>query len=171
MESFLLRQAITSDAKGIARVRVVTWQSTYLGLIPDFFLQNLNLEQSTVNWAKRLESSVQSGKTIVAEIDGTIVGYIGIGVSRDLDASDVGELYTIYVDPEHQGKGVGSALIREGIKFLKSISFNKATLWVFDGNERAIKYYETHGWNPTGMSKLDKLGDFELLEIQYAIGF
>ena len=171
MELFLLRQAVTSDAEGIARVRVVTWQSTYLGLIPDSFLQNLNIEQSTVNWTKRLESSVQSAKTIVAEIDGTIVGYICIGVSRDLDASDVGELYTIYVDPGHQGKGVGSALIREGIQFLKSMSFNKATLWVFDRNERAIKYYETHGWNATGKRKLDKLGDFELMEIQYAIGF
>ena len=171
MELFLLRQAVTSDAEGIARVRVDTWQSTYLGLIPDSFLHSLSIEQSTVNWTKRLQTSDQNAKTFVAEIDGVIVGYIGAGVSSDLDASDVGELYTIYVDPGHQGKGVGSALIREGIQFLKSMSFNKATLWVFDRNERAIKYYETHGWNATGKRKLDKLGDFELMEIQYAIGF
>lgn len=171
MESLLLRQAITSDAEGIARVRVLTWQSTYLGLIPDSFLQNLNIEESTMNWTKRLESSDQNARTIVAEINGAIVGYIGVGASRDPDGSDAGELYTIYVDPGHQGTGVGSELIREGVQFLKSMAYNKATLWVFDRNARAIKYYEQHGWKPTGMSKLEKLGDFELMEIQYARGF
>ena len=171
MESLVLRQAVAGDAEGIARVRVVSWQSTYLGLIPDSFLQNLNIEQSTVSWTQRLESSDQSAKTIVAEIDATIVGYIGVGVSRDPDVSEVGEVYTIYVHPGHQGKGVGSELIRAGIQVLQSMSFNTAILWVFDRNSRAIKYYETHGWNPTGKRKMDKLGDFELMEIQYAIGF
>ena len=131
----------------------------------------MNIKQSTASWTERLESSDQSAKTIVAEIDGLIVGYIGVGISRDHGASEVGELYTIYVDPSHQSRGVGSALIRAGIKFLKSKSLNKATLWVFERNAQAIKYYEAHGWNPTGKSKLDKLDDFELLEIQYAIVF
>ena len=171
MESFLLRQAITSDAAGIAKVRVIAWQSTYSGLIPDSFLDNLSIEQSTVNWTKRLQNSDQNANTFVAEIDGVIVGYIGVGVSRDLDASELGELYTIYVDPGFQGKGVGSELIWEGIQFLKSLYFHRATLWVFDRNARAIEYYEAHGWNPTGKSKSDQLGDFELLEIQYAIDF
>ena len=170
MESVLLREAVTSDAQGIARVRVIAWQSTYFGLIPDSLLQNLNIEKSSANWTKRLESPDQSAKTIVAEIDGTIVGYIGVGVSRDPGASEVGEVYTIYVDPGHQSRGVGSALIRAGIHFLKSMSFNEATLWVFERNARAIKYYETHGWKSTGKSKMDQLGDFDLIEIQYAIG-
>ena len=171
MGELLLRQANTSDARGIAKVRVITWQHTYLGLIPDSYLQSLDVEQSTVNWSKRLEGSVHNTQTFVAEIDGVIVGYIGVGPSRDSDAFERGELYTIYVEPSRQGLGVGSELIREGIHFLKSKSFQKATLWVFDRNVKAIKYYEYHGWKPTGKSKLDKLNDFELLEIEYAIEF
>ena len=171
MERLLLRKANTSDARGIAKVRVLTWQSTYSGLIPDSYLQNLDIEQSTKNWTKRLESSFQNTQTIVAEMVGVIVGFISVGQSRDSDASEHGELYTIYVEPSHQGLGVGSKLIQEGIQFLKSKSFQKATLWVFDRNANAIKYYESHEWKPTGNSKLDKLGDFELVEIQYEIHF
>jgi len=171
MEEILLRQAITSDAKDIAKVQVLTWQNTYLGLIPDSYLQSLEIDQSTKNWTKRIESPVQDTQTIVATIDGVIVGYIGVGPCRDSDASERGELYTIYVEPSRQGLGVGSELIREGNRFLKSKSFQKATLWVFDKNAKAIKYYESHGWKPTGKSNLDKLADFELVEIQYEINF
>lgn len=171
MGSLLLRQARISDAKEIAKVQVLTWQSTYRGHIPDSYLQNLDIEQSAKNWAKRIESPVQDSQTIVAVFDGVVVGYIGVGPNRDLDAPKTGEVYTIYVYSSHQSMGIGSELVREGIEFLKSKFFDDATLWVFNQNAGAIRYYESHGWKPTGKSKLDKLGEFELLEIQYTLNF
>lgn len=35
-----------------------------------------------------------------------------------------------------------------------------------DGH-KAIKYYESQGWAPTGKTQIDKLDDLELHEIQY----
>ena len=49
MDEYRIRPALVNDAKGIAKVHVYAWQSAYLGLIPDFFLQGLNVEQGTAN--------------------------------------------------------------------------------------------------------------------------
>ncbi len=108
MKDLVIRAALLDDAKDIAKVRVLTWQSTYSGLIPDTYLQNLDIELSVKNWTKRIENPVQDSQTIVAVTDEVVVGYIGVGPNRDSDAPQKGEVYTIYVHPNHQGQGVGS---------------------------------------------------------------
>ena len=168
MNEFRLRQANVSDAEGIAKVHVSTWQSTYSGLIPDSFLQSLNVEQRTKNWIRNLESSTPRNQTIVAEVDGEIVGFIGVGPSREIDNVNQGEVYAIYVDSKIQSQGVGTALMRQGLLFLKDEKFGEAILWVLDKNSRTRQWYESLGWISLDKSKIDKRADFELLEIQYA---
>jgi hypothetical protein len=57
------------QAEGKVRL-ISTWQSTYSGMIPDSFLQSLNVEQRTKNWIRKLENSTPRSLTIVAEVDG-----------------------------------------------------------------------------------------------------
>ena len=54
MDDLRIREANVSDAEGIAKVHVYTWQNAYLGLIPDSFLQGLSVEQGTANREKEL---------------------------------------------------------------------------------------------------------------------
>ena len=44
---------------------------------------------------------------VAARVDEIVVGYAGIGV-----AGDEAEVHTIGVDPAHQGRGIGRALLR-----------------------------------------------------------
>jgi GNAT superfamily N-acetyltransferase len=68
---------------------------------------------------------------LVAEFDGKIVGFCSVSKCRDEDLSEnIGELWAIYVDKDHAGKGVGTALLNQGINILRKDGFNKATLWV-----------------------------------------
>lgn len=46
----------------------------------------------------------------VVEYDGTIVGFVGIGPSRDPVDTELGELDTIAVDPARWRRGIGTAL-------------------------------------------------------------
>jgi GNAT superfamily N-acetyltransferase len=54
-------------------------------------------------------------------------------------AGDV--LMHLYVDPAAQGRGVGAALL-ERVRERRPTGF---TFWVFQANERARRFYETHG--------------------------
>jgi hypothetical protein len=80
------------QAEGKVRL-ISTWQSTYSGMIPDSFLQSLNVEQRTKNWIRKLENSTPRSLTIVAEVDGKIVDFIGVGPSREVEVANQGEVY------------------------------------------------------------------------------
>ena len=134
MGSLVLRQANTIDAYEIARIHVKAWQSAYLGMIPDSYLQSLDVDQRARNWEKILESSIEGNQTIVAEIDGVIVGFIGIGPSRESGELNLAEVFAIYVDPINQNLGVGSNLMKGEIQILKDHRFRGAMLWVLDQN-------------------------------------
>ena len=171
MDELRIRPALIEDAEGIAKVHVHTWQSAYLGLIPDSFLQGLSVEQRTVNWTKNIETPLPNTHTFIAEIGEEIIGFIGVGAEREGDLSNQGEVFAIYVSPNMQGHGIGVALMRAGIQNLMEQGFQCAVLWVLEGNLRTRAWYESHDWKSTGRSKIDQRGDFVLEEIEYRMEF
>jgi ribosomal protein S18 acetylase RimI-like enzyme len=68
----------------------------------------------------------------VAE-DGEVVGFIGLNDD---------ELSHIYVDPDLQSRGIGSALLDQA----KSLRPERIQLWVFQKNDGARRFYERHGF-------------------------
>ena len=68
----------------------------------------------------------------VAEPEGRIVGFAAL--TDDM-------LTNLYVHPQCQGRGAGSALLAKA-KERRPVGF---TFWVFQQNERARRFYEQHG--------------------------
>lgn len=148
----LIRAATPDDAEATARVHVASWAAAYT-------LRGPSLEQ-------RLEQYCRFPPTFVAEADGEIVGFVGVGPSRDPDAD--GELYTIYVHPGHWRAGVGRELIRAGEERMRELGYRKVVLWVLDGNSRAQRFYESAGWTADGESRtIDFVGE-SIPEVRYA---
>lgn len=164
-----LRPATISDAEAIARAHVLTWQTSYRGLVPDDFLDALVVESRADTWRVVLGEANPTHATWVGLIDGQVVGFAHVGPSRDDDARDgVGELYAIYVLAEHQGRGVGQALIRVAASWLGE-RYRSATLWVLEANERSRRFYEMSGWRFDGTTKRDDRGSFALEEARHRI--
>jgi GNAT superfamily N-acetyltransferase len=92
-------------------------------------------------------------ETIVAVLEGEIVGFSAFGPSRDEDAAGAGEIYALYVDPTHAGSGVGRALLLESRRRLVEAGFNEGILWVLLGNEGAERFYAADGWRRDGASR------------------
>ena len=170
MDGVIIRSAKVSDAAGIAKVHVETWQCAYKGQIPNSYLNSLSIEKRAGTWKKQLETPDVGTHTLVAEVDGQIVGWCTVGVSRDGDASqEVGELYGIYILPAHAGKGAGSQLMTKALETLKKEGYKKATLWVLDTNEKTKSWYTRKGWSIEGKTKVDKRDGFDLNETRYSI--
>lgn len=155
----MIRPGTPEDADAVARVHVETWQAAYAHALPRDRLDALHV-------AERAELHRHRPPTFVADVDGAIAGFVSVGASRD-EGSD-GELYAIYVHPEHWGTGVGRALITAGEQELAELGHLDAILWVLDDNPRARRFYELAGWSIDGAARNIQVFGFEVPEIRYA---
>jgi len=155
----VIRPGTPEDAEGVARVQVETWQAAYAHALPSEQLQALSVEEAVERWQRW-------PPTFVAEPDGEVVGFVSVGKSRDPGTD--GELFAIYVHPEHWGTGVGRALIRAGEVELRRLGHKEAVLWVLDDNPRARRFYELAGWSVDGTARDVQMLGFDLSEVRYA---
>ncbi len=149
-----VREATAADAAGIARAHVLSWQVGYEGLMPRKVLGELSVYDRGRRWETILTAEHPAETwTTVAEAGGEIVGFAGGGPSRDEGTTGDGELYAIYVAPEHWNKGVGSALMDDALRRLSLGGGAHATLWVLEDNGRGRHFYERCGWSADGSRK------------------
>lgn len=85
---------------------------------------------------------------IVAEVEQRIAGYAVVMV-----APDVGELLLIGVSPEHQGQGVGRALMAEVEQRLADKDLFTIVLEVRRSNLQAQRFYTKQGFAQVGLRK------------------
>jgi len=155
----VIRPGRADDAEAVARVHVETWQAAYAHALPNEQLAALSVEDRVPYLRRRPPS-------FVAEVEGEVVGFVGVGASRDDDAE--GELFTIYVLPDHWGAGIGRALLEAGEEELRRLGHEQVVLWVLDDNPRARRFYEIAGWAADGKAQDVEMFGFHLREVRYA---
>jgi ribosomal protein S18 acetylase RimI-like enzyme len=95
------------------------------------FLPKLHTDEETVDFITNIVLREQ--EVFVADLDGRIAGFVAMSNGDFLEH--------LYVHPDQQGRGVGSALLRRA----KERMLGGFRLWVFQANERARQFYERHG--------------------------
>ena len=168
-QGVIIRPATVDDAPGIGVVHVRSWQATYRGHMPDEVLDGLDPQQRAAGWRRYLDAAESQRQALLVADDGGVIGFVSVGASRDADLPESGELFAIYVHPEHLGRGVGRDLMVAGLDALRAHGFTDALLWVLDGNETARAFYESGGWVADGSSKRDESMGFAIDEVRYRI--
>ncbi|MBI2701042.1 MAG: GNAT family N-acetyltransferase [Mycobacterium sp.] len=161
-----VRDAVPADASQVADVHVRSWRSAYRGLIDQDYLDSLTPE----SWTHRYQfgrMGLRVPTTLVAVADGTICGFASVGLCRDDDLADHGELVAIYVDPRYVNTGVGRLLVGAARERLADRGFAAATLWVLRDNDRARRFYERDGWHPDGARRTRSYGGRPTEEVRY----
>jgi ribosomal protein S18 acetylase RimI-like enzyme len=94
-------------------------------------------------------------KTWVADQGNIVTGFVHLGPTRDDegDPARTGELYGMYVDPDHTGDGLGKELMDTAMAFFSTGPWSEATLWVLKGNGPGRSFYEALGWETEGTIK------------------
>jgi ribosomal protein S18 acetylase RimI-like enzyme len=167
---FLIRRGGPADALDIATMHVRAWRAAYQGIVPDDVLAELSIPDRAERWREQLADDSEQQRTFVAEHEGMVMGFVASGPSRDPFADTRGgEVYAIYVDPDSWGRGIGSSLLAHAVEDLRAHGYTHATLWVLAANDGARRFYEAHGWERDGSTKLYRAGEIELEEVRYRI--
>ena len=99
-----------------------------------------------------LRSPRGSSFTWIAERDGEVVGYCFVAAPgrTEPDESKLSELVAIYVGEASWRQGVGSQLMDASIDRTGECGFDEMFLWTIEANERAVSFYEKHGFVADG---------------------
>jgi ribosomal protein S18 acetylase RimI-like enzyme len=104
----------------------------------------------TPNWRvsqqRAVEGACTSEKTQVwvAEVDATTVGFVAVDLHEE---QRIGEIYMLAVDPDHQGRGVGTALTEFALGCIKDAGMAVAMVetGADPGHAPARRTYEKAG--------------------------
>ena len=168
-----IRRATKSDAAEIGRVHVETWQSTYAGILPDSMLAQMSDVRQAAWWTRALSEPGEARGIFVAEApDMGVVGFGSCGPVREmpdgLDGTEtrVGEVYTLYVEPDFQNQGLGRRLLDAMFRQLHADGHDTAVLWMLATNPNRF-FYEGMGGRIVGAQR-DRFAGTSVNEIAYA---
>ncbi|MEK4425348.1 GNAT family N-acetyltransferase [Solibacillus sp. FSL K6-1523] len=138
-----IRKATMQDAQGIAKVHVDSWRTTYKGILPSSFLDNLSYVKREELWRNNI--AVEKNVVLVAENEkGEIVGFAD-GATRETNlVPNASDLTTIYLLEQYQGRGIGKKLLKEMMLSFKERQFQTIYVDVLADNKTRY-YYEYYG--------------------------
>ena len=162
----LIREATVADAPGIGKVQVDTWRTTYAGIVPEAELEALSYEDKQRFWERVITYPGNPTFVYVAQDnEGQIVGFTSGGQAMKPELGYEGELYTIYVLREFQGKGAGRELFRVAVQRFMERGFRSMLLWVFVDNP-SRRFYEAMGGQVVAHDHFE-LGGATIQEVAY----
>jgi GNAT superfamily N-acetyltransferase len=146
--------ARVEDAETLTDLHLDVWEEAYADLMPAsvFAGRRARRAERVESWRTIFESG--SSANLLAWSGDDLVGFSSTGSGRDDPADDLPplELMGLYVRASTYGTGVGHALLDA------AIGDAPAYLWVLDGNDRAIAFYERQGFRFDGTTKPEDVG-------------
>lgn len=161
----LIREANESDAAGIAKVQVDTWQSTYRGIVPDDYLSSLTYENKEDYWEKFIAAKKNQSVLIAETQEKQIVGFAAAGQNVDVEKHFTGELHTLYLLENWQRRGIGKLLLRAAVQSLLRRQLTSMIVWVL-GDNPFRAFYESLGGEYVSKRYI-VIGGASLLDIAY----
>jgi GNAT superfamily N-acetyltransferase len=144
-----IRLAVPADAQALTELHLDCWDDAYTGLVPQEILDSRRADVPAR--VERWREIVSTGHTRVAELDGRLIGFVNAGAGTEPLDLEV-QLYALYVRAAWWGTGIGHAL------FATAVGDRTAYLWVLEGNDRAIRFYERHGFRFDGTANHEPEG-------------
>lgn len=170
---FTIRPARVDDAEAIATVHVRSWQEAYAGIVPQHYLDSLDLTRRIEGWKRGLSNPADARIRLVADLrEQGVQGFAVVGPSRDdvfPAASGWGEIEAIYLRKAFHGTGIGRALFERSLRALAQRGFSKAAVWVLAANPTRTFYEAAGGRLVSSLagSKEIEVGGVMLSEVSY----
>jgi GNAT superfamily N-acetyltransferase len=157
-----IRTGGPADADEIVQVRTASWRAAYSGIVNEEALAGLPEvapERFVRSLAKRREFAI----TLVAEKGPNVIGFASVGWDtresgeEQSGPGEPGEIWAIYVHPDHWGRGAGYALMRECHRWLAEHDMLPVRAWELVGNDIGRRFYERYGFVADGETDVHEL--------------
>ena len=134
-----IRKATARDACRIAEMIIFNYRLNFYPIFrdDDFYFSELQVN----SFAETRLSAEVLERTFVYD-DGTVKGVVCVSG---------GEIEKLFVEPVLQGHGIGAKLLEYAVE-----QCGGSYLWALEKNERAIRFYERHGFLLSGERKFEE---------------
>jgi len=168
-----IRYAKIEDVEGMVDVNLKTWRTTYSGIISEgFLLARENKRVEIIDKRKNNFSKLQvDGRKIyqcVVLDDRNIIGIATYGKCRgeeEFGLINSGEIYSIYILKEFQGRGIGKKLINFAVRDLRDENYDMVVIWSLKDNP-SVGFYKRIGGKDS-LTRTIEIGNQRLEEIGF----
>lgn len=146
---FTIREATTEDMAAIEAINRCSWAG---GITTHELLERRHGPLNNRSWTESITTSVLTHlarydvTTFVAEHDGTVIGFAAAQIDP-MGQSDMGTVSYNAVDPDYQGMGVGSTLIRHVVDYLVAQGARVLNVVTVEDDAPALHIYQRLGFN------------------------
>jgi ribosomal protein S18 acetylase RimI-like enzyme len=144
-----IRPATRADLPDIAALHIQSWRDVYVGILPAAFL-NAPLERElTSYWS---DIAIQRGDLVLVAESDNLCGFIAVWC-RPTPYID-----NLHVNPSRRSKTIGTTLLASAAQELMAQGHTTAYLWVFERNQKAVRFYMRMGGVITAKKTQDIFG-------------
>ena len=143
------REATPHDVEAIAGLHADSWQRNYRGAYSDAFLDGDVLADRLAVWTDRLAQPQSNQYTVVAELDGAVIGFAH--TILDDDPTWGALLDNLHATHARKRQGIGTRLMAETARALvRRRPSTGLYLWVLEQNTAAQTFYDARGGTSVG---------------------
>jgi ribosomal protein S18 acetylase RimI-like enzyme len=136
-----IREANAEDMELIANLYVMNWKKTYVGLLPDNFLNGLTVNDGINKWQEYLTK--EKHRIFVAYENENFWGFSAC--KEDEELKNCLYLDSLHVSESSRGKGVGTKLINTVGSYAYIKGYEHMSICIVKGNDKAKRIYEKMG--------------------------
>ena len=137
-----IRAATLADIPPIARLYVDSWQRTYAGIVPQWYLDGMHYAGAEKIWSDYM---LAPGQLIFVAVDpqGAVAGMLAAQVEWEYAATAY--IAALHVDTAAQGQGLARRLIQAAAAHFACGGITRLGLAVIEGNDNALAIYQHLG--------------------------
>lgn len=151
----------SDDINAIGKIYEKSWKFAYDGIIPKDYLDSISGDK----WLPHFENKNMNSLVLIE--NNQFIGTSSYCKSRSKEFNDFGEIVSIYLLPEHMGKGYGKLLFEATLNELIKLGYKSVFLWVLEENTRAKRFYEKQKFKLSDKSNYINIGGKNLKEVAY----
>ncbi len=162
-----MKRVVLSDEIKIRHAEPNDYQAIHqIYSCPKTFAGTLQLPYPSVElWRKRLSEPVEGTYNLVAAINESVVGQLGLHTFPNRPRRKHVGTFGMGVHEDWQGKGVGTALLKACVEMAdKWLNLTRLELEVYVDNESAICLYERFGFEREGTLRQHAFRDGEFVD-------
>lgn len=144
------RLGAEDDITATAEAYLASVRGSYKGFLPDDYLDGLSIEKRSLVMSERRTANADTYRLLIAEDkDSGVVGFIDYARLEPGNFGYDGHIFSFYVVPEFQGRGLGRLLFLECLRSMRREGYNSVELDTFASNPFR-PFYEKMGGTVIG---------------------